>query len=246
MSDPFSAAAAAVGADLLTGWMNNEAAEDRQNAAQNFSANQFATRYQTTVKDMQAAGLNPMLAYSQGGGLPPSSSAASSAGTPSLGRSITAAYNLDVERNQIRSDTDLKIAQTHATESMARLTDAQRDVALKTVDKVVEETANIKKDTERLDKLVLVLEEQRQNLIKEGYNLTEQGNVLRATVDKLKAEVPYLNSAMFRNTAQAALANAETRLKGFDINAAERSDNLGRTARQYQFLLEIAKLILRR
>ena len=241
----FSAIASTVG-DLVTGWLNNEAAQDRQNAAQSFSVNQFATRYQTTVKDMQAAGLNPMLAYAQGGGSPPSSSAASSAGTPSLGRSISSGYNLDVERERIRSDTELKYAQANAAESMSRLNDAQRDVALKTVYKVVEETKNITKDTQRLDSLILVLNEQRQNLIKEGYNLTEQGNVLRATVDKLKAELPYLTSRSFLNAAQKAYYEAETKLKGYDINAAESSDNFGREAGQYRFILEIAKIIFKR
>ena len=48
-------------------------AANAQIAAANnaWSAQQFATRYQTTVKDLTAAGLNPMLAYTQGGGSPP-------------------------------------------------------------------------------------------------------------------------------------------------------------------------------
>ena len=54
------------GASLIGTHMTNEANRDIANQANAFSAQQFATRYQTTVKDMQAAGLNPMLAYSQG------------------------------------------------------------------------------------------------------------------------------------------------------------------------------------
>ena len=50
----------------------NQTNRDLANQANAFSANQFATRYQTTVKDLEAAGLNPMLAYGQGGGSPPS------------------------------------------------------------------------------------------------------------------------------------------------------------------------------
>ena len=54
------------GFQLVGNWLNNEAAEDRQNAAQGWSAEQYAKRYQTQVKDLEAAGLNPMLAVSQG------------------------------------------------------------------------------------------------------------------------------------------------------------------------------------
>ena len=42
----------------------NAAMADKQ---MQFQADQRATQYQTAVKDMQAAGLNPMLAYQQGG-----------------------------------------------------------------------------------------------------------------------------------------------------------------------------------
>jgi hypothetical protein len=62
----------AAGANLIGTHMTNEANRDIANQANEFSAQQFATRYQTTVKDMQSAGLSPMLAYSQGGGNAPS------------------------------------------------------------------------------------------------------------------------------------------------------------------------------
>ena len=62
----------AAGATLVGSHMANEANRDIANQANEFSAQQFANRYQTTVKDMQAAGLNPMLAYSQGASGAPS------------------------------------------------------------------------------------------------------------------------------------------------------------------------------
>ena len=59
-------------ADILGQQQTNQQNIALQNQANAFSAQQFATRYQTTVQDLEKAGLNPMLAYGQGGGSPPS------------------------------------------------------------------------------------------------------------------------------------------------------------------------------
>lgn len=58
--------------DIFGGQQTNQTNKDLANQANAFSAQQYATRYQTTVKDLEAAGLNPMLAYGQGAGSPPS------------------------------------------------------------------------------------------------------------------------------------------------------------------------------
>jgi hypothetical protein len=63
------------GLGLLGSSMTNDANARASAEANALSQRQFETRYQTTVKDMQAAGLNPMLAYSQGGGSPPTAQA---------------------------------------------------------------------------------------------------------------------------------------------------------------------------
>lgn len=68
-----SVAGATIGGafDVLGQSSANAANRQMMNEANQFNAQQFATRYQTTVKDLEAAGLNPMLAYGQGGGSPP-------------------------------------------------------------------------------------------------------------------------------------------------------------------------------
>lgn len=81
--------------DSINNLAGNMFADERQEDAQQFNSGEAAlkrqwdermraTQYQTTVKDMQKAGLNPMLAYHQGGaGTPSGASATSSpAGAP--------------------------------------------------------------------------------------------------------------------------------------------------------------------
>lgn len=59
-----------------TTWYQNRQAAKQQHEAQDFSAQQYATRYQTQVKDMKKAGLNPMLAAGASPGSAPTGQAA--------------------------------------------------------------------------------------------------------------------------------------------------------------------------
>lgn len=57
-------------------WYTNRSAQKRQREAQDFSAQQYAKRYQTQVADMKKAGINPMLATAQSPGAAPQGTAA--------------------------------------------------------------------------------------------------------------------------------------------------------------------------
>lgn len=56
-------------------WYTNRETDKRAHEQMDFQQQQFSTRYQTQVKDLQAAGLNPMLAYGQSPGQAPQGSA---------------------------------------------------------------------------------------------------------------------------------------------------------------------------
>lgn len=76
-----------IAADLGSAFLNNRFATAAAHRAQDFSAQQYATRYQTQVRDLRAAGLNPMLAYAQSPGGGPSG-VSSSASTSNMRASI--------------------------------------------------------------------------------------------------------------------------------------------------------------
>ena len=109
---------------------------NRQNAQQAqiqraFQEDMANTAYQRAVADMQAAGLNPMLAYSQGGAAVPVGAKADfqSAGA-SLVSSAQNAYQLSLNTAQNEADILLKREQAGAAGSQEDLNRANMNLAL--------------------------------------------------------------------------------------------------------------------
>lgn len=242
------------GLSFLGGERRNEAQAEQAAQANAFSAQQFATRYQTTVKDMEAAGLNPMLAYSQGGGSPPSGQQAQmqdtfSPAVESFNRTrSTAAQNAvqDAQVRNIDADTANKNAQASNIEAdtilkraQALLTGAQETLAGATADqtrtnignleiaqkKMVAEIKNIPKEGDRLDALV-------KNLAQEYKLLIERTHNTRAATDQIK----WL----------AVKAMLEGDLLNFDVKAATDLSNLGRYGKEGKIILDILREIRRK
>lgn len=127
------------GASLLGGLFTNQAQAEQAAAAQAFSAAQSqsqmdfqatmrATQYQTAVKDLIAAGLNPMLAYQQGGAGTPSGSAAigqqATLRNPAEALASSAAQLGNIE-------ADLKLKHANTVESYERADMYSADTKLK-------------------------------------------------------------------------------------------------------------------
>lgn len=232
------------GMSLLGGERRNAAAADQAAAANAFSAQQFATRYQTTVKDMEAAGLNPMLAYSQGGGSPPSGQQAQMSDTvtpavESFNRTrSTAAQNAvqdatvknieaDTENKQaqasnIRADTLLKGAQetlAGASAQQARTNVGYLEIQSK---KILEEIKNIPKEGDRLDALVKNLAKEYELIVERVHNTHEATNQIKWLAVKAMLEGDLLN---------------------FDVKAATDLGNLGRYGKEGKIVIDILRMM---
>lgn len=107
-------------------------ARSMQNDAQDYNLKMFRNRYQNTVKDMKKAGLNPMLAYMQGGGTPspsPSMQGSPSAPAEGLGTTLQDAMAmknqselLNIQKQQgmaniLKTMKDIDIKSSEATKS---------------------------------------------------------------------------------------------------------------------------------
>jgi len=207
-------------------------AKDRQADAQDFSAQQFANRYQTTVQDMKAAGLNPMLAYSQGGGNAPTSSAASAQSSDLsqayLQSKLNSAQiaNIEAQTAKTQAETNI-ISETGLDQAKATLNKTLVDAGLSSsqIAKVNSETQNIiqslnniKSEDERLKQAAKMLNQQSQ--------LFSQQTMTEAQRVKLVEE-------------QAKLVVAQTGLANLEIDAAKSLGNIGREFGQLKPVIDV-------
>lgn len=174
--------------------MTNEAAADRAESAQNFSAQQYATRYQTTVDDLKAAGLNPMLAYGQGPGTSPSGVQApvqnalgSAVESYNKTKATSAASALQEEQiNQSKSQTTLNSAQAAKAVAEAEVSKEQAELLRRQVPKTEQET----KTSEELAKAYIqqagASAAQAAKAYEEIKNIAQNNENLRAELQRLK------------------------------------------------------------
>lgn len=194
-SRQFSAAQAAE----LRDWQSFQAGVQRA-----WSEDMSSTSYQRAVGDLQKAGLNPMLAYSQGGAPMPSASAPSGA----MGTSSPASYsNIPLRSNAAA------VAVNSAVQAMQ-------------VTNMAKQGANIDADT-------ALKNAQAQQTLSSAGNLEASTEEIKARIPKYADEIRLLKaqegSAMWDQTvkyAQSELLRVQSALEGQRIGAVEADTQL--------------------
>lgn len=140
---PWAAAIGAAGS-IVGGVLGNRAAANQAQIARDFSADQYARRWQITMADMRKAGMNPMLAYSQGVGTSPTGAMAAQGdfGGAAAGDIIAQAGVRSAAKKQAATQANVNTATAKQLNAQTSLTKTQTREASARIDKLHQETAS--------------------------------------------------------------------------------------------------------
>jgi hypothetical protein len=174
MFDPVTIGLVGAGLGFLGGERTNAANRDIASAANAASAEQAArqmefqermrsSQYQTAVEDMKKAGLNPMLAYTQGGAGTPSG-AMGQVSTAKIGNSVGSALQGYQSLSMNNADIDLKKATTVGTTATTIKTEADTIKTAAEIGYILENTKLNTQQQRNLEQMLLKLQQEIQNL----------------------------------------------------------------------------------
>jgi hypothetical protein len=231
----------------VAGFLGQQAtnAQNRQLAADNtaFQERMSNTAYQRQVKDLEAAGLNPMLAYVKGGGASTPSgtvmpmqnavssglSSAESAARSSL--TTTQVPKTKAETEKIGADTVVSRAQRFLVEAQTSLAGVSAD----------EKRANLN-----------VLEARAKQITEEIKNIPLEGDRLIALAKQLKASELLIGKQTLTEEQRrgqvswlAVKAMLEGDLLSLDKAAITQADNFGKEFGQFKPLIDSLISIIR-
>jgi len=226
---------------VIGGILDNIFSSNRQEDAQSFSAQQYATRYQTQVEDMKKAGINPMLSVSSGAGSQPSGAVASPGNNMSnAGLQMAQIQNIKAQTelnsaNAAKARVEAEVASKFANpqaEANLNQTFATTGLTAAQTSKAKEETTNIVATLANIQDENLKIKRAAELLFQQANLASQQQLTESQRYNLVKAQTQHV-------IAQAGLAN-------LDIDAAKAFDNIGREASQLKPILDMMRMIIRR
>lgn len=182
--------------------------------AENYSSMMSNSAYQRAVKDMQAAGLNPMLAYSQGGASAPQGP--TSAGAAAGGAQATAVQPAPMANPWVQAiQSANQAANIQATNAAAEQAHATADREKATAENIRVQTPGYQGE-----------QNARVDLIRRQADLAvQQADVANATRDKARAEIENITKTGKNIDADTMLRQVNATLAAYGINAARAESN---------------------
>jgi hypothetical protein len=170
----------------------NAASAEQASKQMDFQERMRETQYQTAVDDMKKAGLNPMLAYTQGGAGTPTG-AMGQVSTAKVGNSIGSALAGAQSLSMNQADLKLKDATTTATGASTLKTEAD---TIKTAADIGYILENTKTNAQQRANLEIALNKLNQEII----NLKATADLTSASTAKTKAETTNIDKNIAPST----------------------------------------------
>jgi len=166
----------------------NAASAEQAAKQMDFQERMRETQYQTAVEDMKKAGLNPMLAYSQGGAGTPTG-AMGQVSTAKMGNAIASGLQGYQAMSMNEADIDLKKATTTGTTAQTLKTEADTIRTAAEVQNILQTTKMNAEQTRNLQEMLLKLQQEIKNLkATEGYTTASTAKA-QAETTNIKANI---------------------------------------------------------